>query len=132
MANPRKPEALKALQGTTRKDRKKEEVAFRLMDSNEPPPELMGPEAIALWHTMSEELMRLNLFAVADVPSLVTYCNTYQSMIIYWREGSSPPGNLLTQFRQLANEFGATPASRSKPVPVADDKKSANPFAKFA
>jgi phage terminase small subunit len=38
----------------------------------------------------------------------------------------------MTQFRMIANEFGATPASRSKPVPVEDRKESANPFAKFA
>ena len=132
MPRPRKPEAQKKLAGTDRPYRKREEAAFRLVSNNEPHPELMGPEAVGLWQTMTEELRRVNLFTVTDTPALVAYCNLYQSMVHKWREGESPNVNVLAQFRQLANEFGATPASRSKPVPVEEDKQNKNPFAKYA
>lgn len=125
------PNAMKVLAGTDRKDRMRYEAAMELAGYPRPPVELIGPEAAAAWTTMIDALSPHKILAKADLMPLVHFCNLHQALLNKWAAGDVPSAADITAFRLMANEFGVTPASRSKatPVPGASDDK-ANPFAK--
>lgn len=129
---PRKPTALKLIQGTARADRSPE---------NEPKPEIEIPavpghlsdEAKVEWGRISQELAELGLLTRIDRGALAAYCESWAQ----WVEACakvrelgvvsvSDKGNeylnpwvgvrskSLELMHKFAAEFGMTPASRSR------------------
>lgn len=118
MANPRKPKAQKKLQGTYRKDRDHGEPDLPVVGDAEPPDWLISPEAVRLWKKCLRVLAPVRTLAESDLEMLAQYCNLHAKIVKLWRAGETPTAALLTQLRMMANEFGLTPASRSKPSAV--------------
>jgi len=131
MPNRRTPNSMKVLSGTDRKDRIRPEAAMELAGYPRPPADLIGPHAADAWRTMIDALSPHRILAKADLMGLLHFCNAHQALMNKWANGESVSAADLTAFRQMANEYGVTPASRSKaqPVPGATED-SANPFAK--
>jgi len=148
MARPRKPTALKVVQGTNRKDR---------TNPNEPKPETNIPscpshlnaDAKREWKRITKELAKMNLVTEFDRSALAAYCLAYGTWVEAERgikkDGMiavTPNGLLqqsawlqirnkaLEQLHKYAVEFGFTPASRSK-VSVMEKEPEADPLNEF-
>jgi P27 family predicted phage terminase small subunit len=75
MARPRKPTAVKVLQGTARKDRLKQHEPKP--EGKTTPPRFLNRYARAEWKRIVPELDRLGLFTKVDRASLAAYCQAY-------------------------------------------------------
>lgn len=126
MPNPRKPNARKKLEGTYRKDRDYGEPDLDPIESAEPPDWLISPEAVRVWEKSVRSLAGVRVLTENDLDVLGQYCNLHAKMVKLWRAGETPTGTLFSNLRQLAMQFGLTPASRSK-VSEAGDGDSEDP-----
>jgi P27 family predicted phage terminase small subunit len=134
---PRKPSAIKLVEGTYRKDRALEaEVHFK--EGVPPCPEHLGPTAKAEWRRVTAELSKIpGLLQVVDRAVLAAYCSVWGEYV-YCSEQLIELGSLIYQggnlarvhplvairreaMRQLhefAQAFGFTPAARARvPTP---------------
>lgn len=145
---PKKPTALKLIQGTYRKDR---------VAGNEPKPEIAIPavptelsgEAKEEWTRVSEELRQLGLLSRIDRAALAAYCECWADFIEATKKTvelgkviKTAAGNVIENpyytikkrsaelMHKFLTEFGMTPASRTRidasPLPA---DKPGNPFA---
>lgn len=148
MARPRKPTALKVVQGTSRKDR---------TNPNEPKvktsipscPSHLNADAKREWKRITKELEKMNLVSEFDRSALAAYCQAYGTWVEAERgikqDGmiSITPNGLpvqsawvqiknkaLEQLHKYSTEFGFTPASRSK-VSVVEKETENDPLEKF-
>ena len=132
MSNPRKPTALKVLEGTDRKDRTNPaEPRFLPAEEADAPDWLNGPEAVTEWYRIRDVLESQRVLTQADLTTLGHLCNLHGKCVEKWRLGSQPTAAELTQLRMFYVEFGLTPASRSK-VSSAGPKDEGNPFEELA
>ncbi len=148
MARPRKPTAVKAMQGTLRPDRvnRDEPIPDTFLDQVEPP-DYLGDDAKDCWRyavKMAPREMLTSLdFAVlatwADTQGKIMECERElqrTGLFIYdEKKGYSLPSKVLTEQTQLKmallrcmNELGFTPASRSKVSVRKKGDDAANPF----
>ena len=131
MANPRKPTALKVLEGTERKDRMNPaEPRFLPTEEADAPDWLNGPVALAEWYRLRDVLEGQRVLTEADLTALGHLCNLHGKCVEKWRLGSQPTAAELTQLRMFYVEFGLTPASRAK-VSSAGEAKGKNAFAEL-
>ncbi len=154
MAYPKKPTALKVLQGTVDKSRENKHEAKPPLALPEPPEFLKG---IALEHykMLGPRLVNCGLLTNIDGDMLAAYCNAYgmfsdavEEMEKFkanggnWFKYDSDKGNevqrvlvgVINQTRKamqsLAAEFGMSPAQRSKVV-AKKQEETGNPFNKL-
>lgn len=143
-----KPDALKVIQGTARKDR---------TNADSPKPDLsipvpgdhLSPEALMEWGRVSRELHSLGLLTEIDRPALEAYCQAYgrwvdvsrlmqQSdfdWIIETSKGTKIQNPLIgisntcvEIMRKFLTEFGMTPSSRTR-ISAPPKKQQKNAFA---
>ena len=131
MPKPRKPAALKLMQGTDQPCRVREEVDYQLVTEMEPPYWLCDDEAVAEWHRLLAELIAAGIMATTDRNALGYYCNMHARAVRKWEIGGQPTAAETNQVRMMLNEFGLTPTSRGKPV-KAGGEVAKNPFDEFA
>lgn len=141
MGNPKKPTALKILQGTRDKSREpKNEPKPMIRIPN--PPKFLSIPAKEEWERISKELYTLGLLSEMDRSALSLYCQAWGRIVEF--EGMIAAetdqdemfkiikmlDKTYTHARLFLTEFGMSPASRSKiSVKKSDGKK--NPFADF-
>ena len=144
---PRKPSALKLLQGTYRADR---------AAPNEPTPDVQVPtcptwlhaEAKREWRRVVPELEALGLVSLIDRAALAAYCQSYATWWTTERdiaengatqrsdrsglESARPQvairDQALRQMRAFLVEFGLTPSARSRVSAVEKATPQDNPF----
>lgn len=117
---------------------------FAMPDLSEPPQALAkDPEATVYWHALAPILNHQRVITIADVTSLITYCKVLADIDrdeeIVRAEGRSsmddkgvlrkhPLISVISENRRMSNvlaqQFGLTPASRTKapPLPVSENK----------
>ena len=106
MGNPRKPTALKTLQGTTRPDR---------TPKNEPkpgghaePPDFLTAEALTEWERLAPELEAIGLLTVADQSVFAVYCQAwadYKKLTVQLNEMASWTWSSEKGYRQVVPEI---------------------------
>jgi len=123
MPMPRKPQTLKVLHGTDQPSRRREEADFPLVEGDvEPPMGLVSPLAVKEWNRLSALLVGAGVLSEGDLAALARLCNMSADAQRLWEAGMKPTAADLTAIRLLENEFGLTPASRSKPVKATSGK----------
>ena len=157
MGNPRKPTALKALQGTTRPDR---------TPKNEPkpgghaePPDFLTAEALTECDRLAPELEAIGLLTVADPSVFSVYCQAwadYKKLTVQlnemaswtWQSGKgyrqqvpeiSMRRECWTRLKEAGSRLGLDPSSRSglhvEPRSERENKfarlRRLNPFEEF-
>lgn len=126
MPNPRKPRALKAIEGTLRPSRDYPEPEYPAPASIDPPDWITGPDAVQEWKRIVGLLLPTRVLTDADLSALGHLCNLHAACVRKYRAGMDPNAADLTQLRLLYGEFTLTPASRSKAAPAkAGDKGNA-------
>lgn len=123
----RTPNHLKALKGTDRPDRMRDEPEFPAVQDAPEPDWLIGPEAAAEWKDKTKLLADAGVLTEASLTILGHYCNMHASALRKWRAGMEPTAAEMTQLRLMATEFGFTPASKSK-AGGGNRPGEANPF----
>ena len=131
MPRPRKSQAQKALEGTAQKHRHHDEPEFEAVDGGQEPPDWMiNKRAIKDWHRYVKILSDVKVLSQADLDSLAHYVNLNARIQEIWIDGDTPTAAALSERRRSAQEFGLTPASRSRAVAIGDGADK-NPFAEL-
>jgi P27 family predicted phage terminase small subunit len=134
-----KPTAIKKAQGTLRKDRKNDkEPEFAIVKAIPDPPEYFTDKAREIYYSTGLDLINQGILTSVGFPQFIIYCTTTASVFeltqLIKEQGyfSNFKGQRVQNqnikslktfadlSRQLANEFGLTPASSSK---IIVDKK---------
>ena len=142
-----KPTAIKKAQGTLRKDRKNNnEPEFAIVKSIPDPPDFFSDKSREIYYTTGLELSNQGLLTAVNFAQFVNYCyftgSTIELMKMINEQGfyqnfkgqrvqNQNVKSLATYAnlsRQLANEFGLTPASSSK---INIDKKPKSDIDEF-
>ena len=116
MARPRKPQTLKVVSGTDRKDRTvTESVKFPLIvDMPVAPDWLPNAHAVKEWNRLVPLLMANKLLTEAGLSALAMLCALHGKLVQLYAAGECPTGHLSAQYRNMMNDFGLTPISQSK------------------
>jgi hypothetical protein len=116
MSNPRKPEHLKALSGTTRPDRATVTVLSteRLTVTPEAPGWLPNDHAIREWSVLAPRMVACAILTPDMVAPLGHLCALHGMLCASWIQKKPPNAATITAYRQLAAAFGLTPADASK------------------
>ena len=131
MGNPRKPTALKLLEGTDQPCRAKEEAEWPMVDGYpEGPDWLTGPDAVSQWNKAVRWLSDARVLTDPDLDRLANFCNMHADIVSIWRSRHSPTPQDQVQYRIMAGEFGFTPATRHKAAAMGKSKTE-NPFAEI-
>ena len=139
---PRKPTAIKELQGTLEKSRlQKDELQGEFITSHEAPEEL-NEWGVKLWNDLFKEYGKVNLITMLDLVSLLMMCNEFgtyceaddlikaqglQVEVEVYNKNGEVVGtktdvnpmlrvrdNAAKQYKMFCVEFGLTPVSRAK------------------
>ena len=129
MPRPRKPNALRKLEGTERLASFEERESTPADDLSPPSGLIDNPDARRLWNEYATELQTCGVLGAVDKNPLAVLCSLEAVLIGQLRGGDPPNAALMSQWRMLLNEFGLTPSSRSKPAVLS--KKSSDPNEEF-
>lgn len=129
---PRKPTAIKILDGTFREDRHGDEPKIEALTSLPKPPSSLGKEGKRRWKTEGEQLLAKGILSVTDLPALEVYCAAWDEVQhcadVLSKQGeysmrdngtmAAHPairrkGEALDRIRAYQREFGMTPSSRT-------------------
>jgi len=117
MGRPPKPRHLKAIDGTTRKDRGAPEdtIRYPVLEVVPPAPDwLVNHHARQEYLRLAPILSKHKLLTEANLSALANLCAIHGIMVTAWAANSFPPAALIAQFRQLCSEFGITPMSQGR------------------
>lgn len=128
MPRPRKPNALKVIQGTNEPRRMYAEPELPAAGDLSPPASLKDPVAVEAWRSIVKNLGAARVLAAIDLMMLAHLCQLHAHVEGLWAAGGKPHDSTLTQLRMMAGEFGMTPATRSK-AGALGEPKAENPFA---
>jgi phage terminase small subunit len=129
MANPRKPNRLKVVAGTNRKDRAVTELELPTLDEiPEPPNWLMNPQAIQEWERITVILKNNNMLVDLDLSYLGHLCNLHGSILKLNSVGIPGQTSAYATLRNMLSDFGVGPVARGKVSPVKGSNKPSNPF----
>lgn len=110
---PKKPENVKVLQGTFRKDRANAK-APRPRPGIPEAPDWMPPEAQREWGRVVAELENLGIVCKLDRSDLAAYCVLWAQFVESAKKGELLPAAFIAQMRCYSNSFGLNPAAREK------------------
>lgn len=128
--NPRKPPQLKSISGTGRKSRP-DPVSVELpLVSRAPdaPDWLPNAHAVTEWNRLAPMLTANKLLTEAGRSPLAVLCALHGKIVQLFAAGECPTGHMLSQYRNLVNDFGLTPVAQGKVKPVGAREEVKNPF----
>lgn len=115
MANARKLDAIKKLEGTLKKTREVDSLPLPTVAALPQPPDwLRNRHAIAEWYRLSPILFRVGVLTEAGIPALAVLCAVHGSIVSAFDGGEVPTAAELAQYRNLINDFGLTPVAQTK------------------
>jgi phage terminase small subunit len=126
----KKPAGLKVVAGTSRKDREVEAVALPVVDAVPAAPDwLPNAHAVKEWDRLAPILVANKLLTEAGTSALAHLCALHGKIVQLYAAGESPVATMVSQYRNLINDFGLTPVAQGKVKPVGE-KPESNPFAR--
>jgi phage terminase small subunit len=102
--------------GTERKDRAViDHVEFVAVSSTPAAPDwLPNAHAIKEWDRLAPILVANKLLTEAGVSALGMLCSLHGKLVQLWAAGEAPVASMVSQYRNLINDFGLTPVSQGK------------------
>jgi len=110
---PRKPQGLKILQGTNRKDRERS-TAVKVHPASPRPPKWLEGEALAEYRRIIREFKSAGILTPLDRGALVTYVVLWGRFVEASQTGTEIKASWLAEMRRLGDSLGLSPASREK------------------
>ncbi len=115
----KKPANLKVVAGTDRKDRAPESTV-----------EMPNVHARKEWNRLAPILVANKLLTEAGLSAFGMLCSLHGKLVQLWSAGEAPVASMVSQYRNLVNDFGLTPVSQGKVKqvgePTAENKFSRN------
>ena len=126
-----KPQALKVLSGTVRKDRARTIVDFPLLLEAPPAPDwLPNQHAVDEWRRLTQILLANRMLTHAGLTPLAHLCAWHGAIVGAYAKGEVPPAAAITALRGLAGDYGLTPVAQTRVSPSSEAAK-VNPFLEF-
>ena len=127
----KKPRTLKVIAGTDRKDREPDNVVDLPTISNVPPaPDwLPNVHAVKEWDRLAPILVANKLLTEAGLQALGHLCALHGKIVQLYAAGEAPVASMVSQLRNLINDFGLTPVAQGKVKPAGEGPTS-NAFSK--
>jgi phage terminase small subunit len=128
----KKANHLKVVSGTERADREPP-VGVQMPTLDEVPgaPDWLGnAHAVKEWNRLAPIAVANKLLTEAGLSAFGVMCATFGEIVKLTSAGMPPTGNMIAQYRALANDFGLTPVAQGKVKP-SGDKDAGNKFAKY-
>ena len=127
----RKPSGLKVVSGTTRKDREPEQaVELPTIDAVPDAPDwLPNAHAIKEWKRLAPILVANKLLTEAGLAALAHLCALHGKIVQLYAAGEAPAAALVSQYRNLLNDFGSPPAAQGK-VKAGTPTQAGNTFSR--
>lgn len=127
----KKPAGLKVVAGTTRKDRDESpSVGLPTVSAvPEAPDWLPNAHAVKEWERLAPILVANKLLTEAGTMALAHLCALHGKIVQLYAAGEAPVASMVSQYRNLINDFGLTPVAQGKVKPVGEEAKG-NPFAR--
>jgi len=114
MSNP-KPKELKILSNTVRPCRDKATITLPVVSGVPDPPKwLPNAAAIVEFKRLATILVANKLLTEGSITSLGHLAAIHGKLIQIWSSGDTPSGFLISQYRNLINDFGLSPVSSAK------------------
>ncbi len=127
----RKPTRLKVISGTTQPCRAiAATVALPAVDAVPDAPDwLPNAHAIKEWKRLAPILVANKLLTEAGTMALAHLCALHGKIVQLYAAGEAPAAALVSQYRNLLNDFGIPPAAQGK-VKAAAAERAGNAFAR--
>lgn len=122
MANPKKPRALKVVAGTVQPCRD-EQPAVELPTISDVPPApdwLPNAHAVKEWERLAPILVANKLLTEAGLSALGQLCALHGKVVQLYAAGEAPVASMVSQLRNLINDFGLTPVAQGKVRPIGE------------
>lgn len=122
MANPKKPRALKVVAGTVQPCRD-EKPAVELPTISDVPPApdwLPNAHAVKEWERLAPILVANKLLTEAGLSALGQLCALHGKVVQLYAAGEAPVASMVSQLRNLINDFGLTPVAQGKVRPIGE------------
>lgn len=119
----KKPASLKVIAGTDRKDRDAPADALNLPTLGEPPepPDwLPNAHAVKEWKRLAPILVANKLLTDGGISALGQLCALHGKVVQLYAAGEAPNASMVSQLRNLMNDFGLTPVAQGKVKPVGE------------
>lgn len=115
MSNPRKPRALKVIAGTVQPSRDIKPVDLPAVSEVPAPPDwLPNAHALKEWKRLAPILFRATLLTEGGLSALGMLCALHGKLVQLWSAGEAPNASMMSQYRNLINDFGLTPVAQGK------------------
>lgn len=127
----KKPSHLKAVAGTSRKDREPDGpvVEFEVVSEVPASPDwLPNGHAIKEFNRLAPILHASRLLTEAGVQALAHMCVLHGKIVQLYAAGEAPVASMISQYRNLINDFGLTPMAQGKVRPSGETDKPASKF----
>lgn len=118
----KKPNPLKVVAGTERKDRAPESTVELppVTAVPKPPSWLPNSHAKKEWERLAPILVANKLLTEAGLSAFGMLCSLHGKLVQLWSAGEAPVASMVSQYRNLVNDFGLTPVSQGKVKAVGD------------
>lgn len=125
----RKPTRLKVISGTTQPCRAiAATVALPAVDAVPDAPDwLPNAHAIKEWRRLAPILVANKLLTEAGLAALAHLCALHGKIVQLYTAGEAPAASLVSQYRNLINDFGLTPVAQGR-VKAAAPEPEGNAF----
>jgi phage terminase small subunit len=119
----KKPAGLKMISGTKRADRPQQPLVELPTISEVPPAPDWLPNAHATkeWDRLAPILVANKLLTEAGLSPFGMLCSLHGKLVQLWAAGECPVASMVSQYRNLINDFGLTPVAQGKVRQVAHD-----------
>lgn len=122
---------MKLISGTDQPCRRpaEPELELPLVDAVPDPPDwLPNMHALKEWNRLAPMLVANKLLTEAAIISLAHLCALHGKIVQLYSADEAPPASMIAQHRALSNDFGLTPALRSKVTPSGSRSNRFNRF----
>lgn len=119
----KKPTSLKVVAGTERKDRAAPDALElpTISEVPEPPDWLPNSHAIKEWNRLAPILVANKLLTEAGLSAFGMLCSLHGKLVQLWSAGEAPVASMVSQYRNLINDFGLTPVAQGKVKPMGEE-----------
>jgi phage terminase small subunit len=133
VGRPRKPTALKELEGTARPDRANPSEPTGDPITIGPPPAGASPEVATAWQTFAPMINEMKICLRGDVPAFLELCEAWAHVRKTFQDHEAKPADKTGAQKNLLlwlTQFGLTPSARARVSQMAKSER-ADPLAKF-
>lgn len=82
------------------------------------------------WQRLAPILVANRILNEANLGGFSQLCSLHGKLVQLWAAGEPPSGHLISQYRQLLNDYGLTPVSSSRVAAIKSESEKANRFSR--